>query len=197
MRRRYAALLLCVGLGLAVLNGCGGAEKRMRIKSAVSQEQEDRDEIFGEVSQITEDTVIIKIGSRKEREYPESGSGHPEGKMLEHPEGEMPELPESGKMPDGQQGEIPPMLELTGEEQEIKVSDNTVIKRENRGRASGGEEAEEITIMEIAEGDTVRAVFAEDGSTEEIIVISPLTPGVTDENAADSMFQAQKPPQFV
>ncbi len=207
MKRRYAAILLSMVLGLTMLNGCGKADKETKTGTMVSKDKEDKNTIYGEVSQITEDTITIKVGTRKEREHPEEGNGgRSEGEMPgkpsgERPEGEAPEKP-SGEQPEGempekpsgeQPGEIPSMLELTGEEQEIQVTENTLIKREEMGRGSDKEAAaEEIKISDLAEGDMVQAVFAEDGSTEEILVISPGKPGGAGQSSQPENYEAVK-----
>ncbi|MEY8390000.1 hypothetical protein AALA98_01290 [Lachnospiraceae bacterium 45-W7] len=209
MKRRYAVLLLSVTLGISVLNGCGRAGKGTKTESVATQDKKDEDAVYGEVSQVSDNAITIKVGTRKEMEWPQgetpsqppgenpqrsseeqppgeipqrSGEQQPSGEAPqkptdEQPSGEALERP-SGKiagetqMPDGQPGEIPSMLELTGEEREIKVTEHTVVKREKMGGPGQEGTGEEINIEEISEGDTIRVVFAEDGNAEEIVVIS-------------------------
>lgn len=188
MKKRYAVIVLSAALGLSLLHGCGGTDQKMQTKSAAFRDQEEDNAVYGEVSQVTESSLIIKTGTRKKmempqgempEEMPEPPQGEtPEasqGEVPEPPQGEVPELPQ-GEMPELPQGEIPSMLELTGEEQEIKVTEDTVIKREKISKGSGTEEMEKkeetIKIGELSEGDIVRAVLAQDGHAEEIIVMS-------------------------
>lgn len=174
MRKKYAAFTLGMVLGLSVLNGCSGNNTDKNTNDTViTQKEESTDTVYGEVSQIDGDTIAIKTGTMKTMEQGEQPSeGQPE-------DGEAPEKP-SGEQPQngGQPGETPSMLDLTGEEQEIQVTDDTVIKRQSMGGAmekdkeEGEEQSEEITLADISQSDTIAVVFHEDGSAAEITVFS-------------------------
>lgn len=158
--------------------------------------------ILGEVTAIGEDSITIALGTRKgggnpggmekpdgeQGEMPEGEApeGMPEGERGEMPEGEAPNG-EQGEMPEGGQGEKPSMLELTGEEQTITITENTVITKmsmerpERNAETSEGEEdaeqkempqqtTETISLSDISEGDTVSVVLDEDGNAATIIV---------------------------
>ncbi len=200
MKKKFAAFLLGMALGASLLHGCGRADKGLG--NIRAREWEDEDAIYGEVSEVTQDTLTIQVGARKEMEKPKGGApGNQEGEAPEKPEGgapgnqegEAPEIPEGGapgnqeegasggpggeapEMPDGgtpkQPGEMPSMLELTGEEQEIALSKDTIVK----SQGMGGSEAS--AISDISEGDTVRVTLAEDGSAAEVTVISGMGGG--------------------
>ena len=94
-----------------MLNGCGRTDKGHDKKT--SHEWEDKDAVYGEVDRVTKDTVTIKVGTRKEMERPQ--------------ERDMEKLEES------KEKEKPSMLELTGEEQELVVTQETTIKRRSMG----------------------------------------------------------------
>lgn len=102
---------------------------------------------------------------------------------------------DKGEAPDGNgdgqgapDGEAPSMLDLTGEEQEITVTDSTVITKQSMGGgqgASGGEapdsngqapdsagQTEEITLDDIKEGDVVAITLDDDGNAATITVQS-------------------------
>lgn len=172
MKKKFVVILLCVALGVSSLNGCGGEEKGTEMSMA--QKPEDENAIYGEVSDIKEDAITIKIGTRKEMKQPE-------GEPPEKPDGEqsegMPEKP-NGKQADGEQpqedgeqrGERPAMLDLNGEEEEIAITQETVIKRQG----------EEISISDISEGDVVMIIPAEDEDAAEINVISGMPGGGRD-----------------
>lgn len=196
MKKKFVVILLCVALGVSSLNGCGGEEKGTEMSMA--QKPEDENAIYGEVSDIKEDAITIKIGTRKEMKQPEGeppekpDGEQPEG-MPEKPDGEqsegmpekldgeqqegMPEKP-NGKQADGEQpqedgeqrGERPAMLDLNGEEEEIAITQETVIKRQG----------EEISISDISEGDVVMIIPAEDEDAAEINVISGMPGGGRD-----------------
>lgn len=120
-----------------------------------------------------------EIPEKPSGEIPEKQSEErQEGAAGEKPSGERPEgvgdqQPKGKQMPEGEPGELPSMLELTGEEQEIAVTENTLIKRQNMlGPDQEEEQGEEITIADLSEGDTVQILFTEDGNAKEIIVMS-------------------------
>lgn len=192
MRKKYAAFTLGMVLGLSVLNGCSGNNTDKNTNDTViTQKEESTDTVYGEVSQIDGDTIAIKTGTMKTMEQGEQPSG-------EQPEdGEAPEKP-SGEQPQngGQPGETPSMLDLTGEEQEIQVTDDTVIKRQSMGGAmekdkeEGEEQSEEITLADISQGDTIAVVFHEDGSAAEITVFSMMG------GAQGGMAQASQPQSY-
>lgn len=183
MRKKYIALLLSTVLSLSLLTGCGGSDKGIKNHSQDFSKEEAENTVYGEVSEVTENVITIKVGTQNKNAQPDENSS---------------------------------MLELTGEEQEIQIAENTVIKRhamrggpgkmtgneqlperpngeapsgeppeQPNGEApsgepsqhSGGEnslkeKSEEISISDLSEGDAVRVMFAEDGSAKEITVIS-------------------------
>lgn len=88
-------------------------------------------------------------------------------------------------------GEAPSMLDLTGEEQEITVTDSTIITKQTmdggqgapEGNApekpdgeapdgSGADQSEEITLNDIKEGDVVSITLDDDGNAATITVQS-------------------------
>lgn len=141
----------------------------------MEQKPEDENAIYGEVSDIKEDAITIKVGTRKEMKQPE-------GEPPKQPEGEQPEgMPEKmdGEQPQGeppkqeeggQKGERPAMLDLNGEEEEIAITQETVIKRQS----------EEISVSDISKGDVVMIIPAEDKGAAEINVMSAMPGGGRD-----------------
>ena len=164
-------------------------------------EQTKENEILGEVKSVEDGKITIAVGTRKEMahpgEQPQSGEN---GEAPEKPEGEAPDGNGDGQgTPDG---EAPSMLDLTGEEQEITVTDSTVITKQSMGGgqgASGGEapekpegeapdsngqapdsqgasdvagQTEEITLDDIKEDDVVAITLDDDGNVATITVQS-------------------------
>ena len=164
-------------------------------------EQTKENEILGEVKSVEDGKITIAVGTRKEMahpgEQPQSGEN---GEAPDKPEGEAPDGNGDGQgTPDG---EAPSMLDLTGEEQEITVTDSTVITKQSMGGgqgASGGEapekpegeapdgngqapdsqgasdvagQTEEITLDDIKEGDVVAITLDDDGNAATITVQS-------------------------
>ena len=164
-------------------------------------EQTKENEILGEVKSVEDGKITIAVGTRKEMGQPgEQHQGEENGEAPEKPEGEAPDGNSDGQgTPDG---EAPSMLDLTGEEQEITVTDSTVITKQSMGGgqgASGGEapekpegeapdsngqapdsqgasdvagQTEEITLDDIKEGDVVAITLDDDGNAATITVQS-------------------------
>ena len=164
-------------------------------KTDDSKEETNENEILGEVKSVEDGKITIAVGTRKEMAQPgEQPQGEENGEAPEKPEGEAPDGNGDGQgTPDG---EAPSMLDLTGEEQEITVTDSTVITKQSmRGGqgASGGEapekpegevpdsngqapdgagQTEEITLDNIKEGDVVAITLDDDGNAATITVQS-------------------------
>ena len=164
-------------------------------KTDDSKEETNENEILGEVKSVEDGKITIAVGTRKEMGQPgEQPQGEENGEAPEKPEGEAPDGNGDGQgTPDG---EAPSMLDLTGEEQEITVTDSTVITKQSmRGGqgASGGEapekpdgevpdsnvqapdgagQTEEITLDDIKEGDVVAITLDDDGNAATITVQS-------------------------
>lgn len=164
-------------------------------KTDDSKEETNENEILGEVKSVEDGKITIAVGTRKEMGQPgEQPQGEENGEAPEKPEGEAPDGNGDGQgTPDG---EAPSMLDLTGEEQEITVTDSTVITKQSmRGGqgASGGEapekpdgevpdsngqapdgagQTEETTLDDIKEGDVVAITLDDDGNAATITVQS-------------------------
>lgn len=105
-------------------------------KADDSKEETNENEILGEVKSVEDGKITIAVGTRKEMAHPgEQPQGEENGEAPEKPEGEAPDGNGDGQgAPDG---EAPSMLDLTGEEQEITVTDSTVITKQSMGGGQG------------------------------------------------------------
>ena len=105
-------------------------------KTDDSKEETNENEILGEVKSVEDGKITIAVGTRKEMAHPgEQPQGEENGEAPEKPEGEAPDGNGDGQgTPDG---EAPSMLDLTGEEQEITVTDSTVITKQSMGGGQG------------------------------------------------------------
>ena len=115
-------------------------------KADDSKEETKENEILGEVKSVEDGKITIAVGTRKEMGQP----------------GEQPQGGENDEAPDGNgdgqgapDGEAPSMLDLTGEEQEITVTDSTVITKQSMGGGQGapGGEAPEKPDGEASDSD--------------------------------------------
>ena len=187
-----------------------------------SQENQESQEnvVLGEVKSVSvsDSEITIAVGTMKEMGQPGDdgqNGGEPNSQGGEAPsdqDGEAPEKPEG----DNQDGEAPSMLDLTGEEQTITVTADTVITKQAGGMQPGGDGqnsdapekpegddqsadssdgeapekpdgdardggapeengqsagAEEISLSDIQEGDTVSVTLDEDGNAASITVM--------------------------
>ena len=126
-------------------------------------EQTKENEILGEVKSVEDGKITIAVGTRKEMahpgEQPQSGEN---GEAPEKPEGEAPDGNGDGQgTPDG---EAPSMLDLTGEEQEITVTDSTVITKQSMG---GGQGAPGGEAPEKPDGDNGETPEKPDGDNAD------------------------------
>ena len=191
--------------------------------TAEASDTEESNEILGEVKSVEDGKITIAVGTRKEMNQPgEQPQGSGNGEAPEEPDGDakdsedaddekaddvsadesadtestdetVDDKTDKGEAPDG---EAPSMLELTGEEQEITVTDSTVITKQSMGGGQGtpGGEAsekpdgeasdgngqapdgtgqtEEITLDDIKEGDVVAITLDDDGNAATITVQS-------------------------
>ena len=123
-------------------------------KTDDSKEETNENEILGEVKSVEDGKITIAVGTRKEMGQPgEQPQGGENGEAPEKPEGEAPDGNGDGQgAPDG---EAPSMLDLTGEEQEITVTDSTVITKQTMGGGQGapGGEALEKPDGESSDSD--------------------------------------------
>lgn len=143
--------------------------------SSADADKEDSDEedvTYGEVKSVEDGKITIAVGTMKDMggnggapEKPdENGSGdasadtsdaestEPDSKDGDSTDnGEAPEKPDgdnadgNGGAPGGDQGEAPSMLDLTGDEMTVTVTDDTVITKESAegpGGAPGGNQGE-------------------------------------------------------
>lgn len=167
-------------------------------------------DVYGEVTAISEDSITIKVGTMKQMEKTddagvpgdssnaqssddktdsdstEKGSENTdssENKSDNSSDSRNAQPPENIEKPDGDGQGAPSMLDLTDEEKEIKITDDTVIVRSSRGSMAGGpqgnggapdmqQKTEESSLSDISEGDTVAITYDEDGNAAKITVIS-------------------------
>lgn len=203
MKRKYLGIILVLSMVISLFSGCGGSQS--------SSSASDDNEIYGEVSKIENNTLTIKIGTMKEMEKsPDSDkdnkklSDETETNNATTSNSTLESSDTSGENNDYKKGtkdgNRPSMLDLTGEEKEIKITDDTVIIKQQFGGHGGGNqgnppempsgtqsenesnaprenesdqsETETITVDEISQGDIVKITLDDDGNAEEITVMS-------------------------
>lgn len=182
MKNKIAVILLSVSMAAISLNGCGKSDKQA--EKNLAREWENENAVHGEVSKVTEDTVIIKVAdgnmasmadselTGEEQEITVTKDtvirrrnmvGMPEnGDAPQPPAGEAPENGDSPQPPDSRQGtEDGETPEKPGSRQ--GTEDGKMPDRE--------ESSEEITISDISVGDIVMVTFADNNNAAEITVM--------------------------
>ncbi|WP_368366451.1 hypothetical protein [Ruminococcus sp. J1101004sp1_RTP21198st1_B9_RTP21198_201120] len=137
-----------------------------------SQENQESQEnvVLGEVKSVSvsDSEITIAVGTMKEMGQPGDdgqNGGEPNSQGGEAPsdqDGEAPEKPEG----DNQDGEAPYMLDLTGEEQTITVTADTVITKQAGGMQPGGD-GQNSDAPEKPEGDDQSADSSDGGAPEK------------------------------
>lgn len=116
-------------------------------------------EVYGEVTEVGTDSITINVGTMKEGQ-----------------------APQDGEKPDG---EAPSMLDLTGESQDIKVTDTTTYEKQ----AAPEMQTESIALTDIQVGDTIKVTLDADGNATAVVVMNagaPEEPGAQDGKDGDA-----------
>lgn len=211
MKRKYVAILLTAMLCSVPFSGWSvQAEETENTQEDISDTEEaeaaseeentgentempqrmeiEEDAVYGEVVSVSENSVTINVGTLAENgEEPsedtnsQTESSSEGASQEEDQDSAAAQEPAEGENPS--EGEEPSMLELSGEQQEIGITENTVFTRINMGQPGGqGGEAPEmpegenpdadLTWEDIQEGDTIAAVVDADGNAETIYLLS-------------------------
>ena len=134
--------------------------------TAEASDTEESNEILGEVKSVEDGKITIAVGTRKEM-----------GQPGEQPQG-------------GGNGEAPSMLDLTGEEQEITVTDSTVITKQTMGGgqgAPGGEAPEKPDGENAGDNADSKAPEKPDGEAPDGNGQAPDGAGQTEEITLDDI----------
>lgn len=145
MKRNYAAITLGIVLGASLLGGCGQ-------KTTTS---EDTGTIYGEVTEVSEDSLTIDVGTMKEQDQKSDDNNSSDSKDNSDSTDSTDSNGGPGGVPGGESpsGEALSMIDLTGEEKEITISDDTTITKENMGGGPGGAPGGESPSGEAPSGE--------------------------------------------
>lgn len=136
--------------------------------TAEASDTEDSNEILGEVKSVEDGKITIAVGTREEMGQP----------------GEQPQGGGDGEAPEKPDGEAPSVLDLTGEEQEITVTDSTVITKQSMGDGQGTPGGE---APEKPDGDNGEAPEKPDGEASDGNGQAPDGTGQTEEITLDDI----------
>ena len=136
--------------------------------TAEASDTEESNEILGEVKSVEDEKITIAVGTREEMGQP----------------GEQPQGGGDGEAPEKPDGEAPSVLDLTGEEQEITVTDSTVITKQSMGDGQGTPGGE---APEKPDGDNGEAPEKPDGEASDGNGQAPDGTGQTEEITLDDI----------
>ena len=136
--------------------------------TAEASDTEESNEILGEVKSVEDGKITIAVGTREEMGQP----------------GEQPQGGGDGEAPEKPDGEAPSVLDLTGEEQEITVTDSTVITKQSMGDGQGTPGGE---VPEKPDGDNGEAPEKPDGEASDGNGQAPDGTGQTEEITLDDI----------
>lgn len=141
--------------------------------SSADVDKEDSDEedvTYGEVKSVEDGKIIIAVGTMKEmggnggapggdassdtadKSDAEAASDDSSDEVQEKPDGDNADG--NGGTPGGDQGEAPSMLDLTGNEMTVTVTDDTVITKESAGGPGGAPGGNQGEAPEKPDGDS-------------------------------------------
>lgn len=141
--------------------------------SSADVDKEDSDEedvTYGEVKSVEDGKIIIAVGTMKEmggnggapggdassdtadKSDAEAASDDSSDEAQEKPDGDNADG--NGGTPGGDQGEAPSMLDLTGDEMTVTVTDDTVITKESAGGPGGAPRGNQGEAQEKPDGDS-------------------------------------------
>lgn len=141
--------------------------------SSADVDKEDSDEedvTYGEVKSMEDGKIIIAVGTMKEmggnggapggdassdtadKSDAEAASDDSSDEAQEKPDGDNADG--NGGTPGGDQGEAPSMLDLTGDEMTVTVTDDTVITKESAGGPGGAPGGNQGEAPEKPDGDS-------------------------------------------
>lgn len=203
MKNKYAAIAF--GLVLTISSCPVYAAENTTETTASAEEngnaaEAEENTLLGQVTAVNEDSFTIALGTRKEMQAPsgeDSGQQTPPEKpdsdeeQASDGEGNEQQTPPDGEdggqqtPPDGEGGGQPSMLDLTGEEQTISVTPDTVITRQSMqapGSKGGEQQTPPEKPEETSEDDDTAPVSDEnaeapDDDTSETVTLSDLQEG--------------------
>ena len=188
MKNKYAAIAF--GLVLTISSCPVYAAENTTETTASAEEngsaaETEENTLLGQVTAVNEDSFTIALGTRKEMQAP-GGEGGGQQTPPEKPdsdkeqasdgEGAEQQTPPDGENggqqtpPDGEGGGQPSLLDLTGEEQTISVTSDTVITRQSM--QAPDDSSETVTLSDLQEGDIVAVELNDDGTAASVTIQS-------------------------
>lgn len=181
MKRRYAAIVL--GLTLTFTSASFAyAAAETADSTAEKAEEAAQEEVYGEVTETGDDSITVNTGTLKEEAKPAEGEKAASETETADTDTAETEAADPAEAADTEKPEeIPSMLDLTGESQTIKVTEETTYEKQiapekpaeaEKIQAEVPEmETESIALADIQVGDIVKITFDQDGNAATVVVL--------------------------
>ena len=148
MKKKYLAAILGIMMATASVTACGAATTETTTNTAESSDNKGTEDTTAESAESTDDSDSSADADKEDSDEEDVTYG--EVKSVEDGKitiavGTMKDMGGNGGAPGGDQGEAPSMLDLTGDEMTVTVTDDTVITKESAegpGGAPGGNQGE-------------------------------------------------------
>ena len=163
MKKKYLAAILGVMMAATSVTACGAATTEKTTSTAESSENKDAEDTTADSTKST-DSDNSDSNADADKESSDKGDSDEEDvtygevKSVEDGKitiavGTMKEMDGNGGAPGGEQGEAPSMLDLTGDEMTVTVTDDTVITKESTGGPGGEPGGKQGEVPEKPDGD--------------------------------------------
>lgn len=157
MKKKYLAAILGVMMAATSVTACGAATTETTTNTTESSENKETEDTTVESAESTDDSDSSADVDKEDSDEEDVTYG--EVKSVEDGKitiavGTMKEMGGNGGTPGGDQGEAPSMLDLTGDEMTVTVTDDTVITKESAGGPGGAPGGNQGEAPEKPDGDS-------------------------------------------
>ena len=157
MKKKYLAAILGVMIATTSVTACGAATTETTTNTTESSENKETEDTKAESEESADDSDSSADADKEDSDEEDVTYG--EVKSVEDGKitiavGTMKEMGGNGGAPGGDQGEAPSMLDLTGNEMTVTVTDDTVITKENAGGPGGAPGENQGEVQEKPDGDS-------------------------------------------
>ena len=157
MKKKYLAAILGVMIATTSVTACGAATTETTANTTESSENKETEDTKAESEESADDSDSSADADKEDSDEEDVTYG--EVKSVEDGKitiavGTMKEMGGNGGTPGGDQGEAPSMLDLTGDEMTVTVTDDTVITKESAGGPGGAPGGNQGEAPEKPDGDS-------------------------------------------
>ena len=160
MKKKYLAAILGVMMAATSVTACGAATTDTKETAAESSDDKDTEDTAADSTdeESSDSSADADKDDSSKEDSDEDDVTYGEVKSVEDGKitiavGTMKEMDGNGGAPGGDQGEAPSMLDLTGDEMTVTVTDDTVITKESTGGPGGEPGGKQGEVPEKPDGD--------------------------------------------